>query len=257
MKEIRFEYTYFGRRKSFTATVPEKLGEASSNQFIALLSLSEGAVTEEQFFKLFFGIGSDILSRLDPWQLYVMTEQLRTLWEMTAADHFFIPELSIDSVRLVAPEDRLRGMTLKQFMTVDQFWQWYAYSGNNTYLYAMVAALYLPENTDFFSYDHGALAESIAKSEDLMLLQGITVNWALIRNWLSDAYPHLFPSAEQDSSNEAPSGRKKQRPGSWLAILDALVGDDLTRLETYPHLLALDVIRILDRRIKEQKKPRI
>ena len=253
MKEIRFEYTSNSRRRTLTAQLPERLGEASSNQFMALQGLSQGSMTEETFYKLFFGIGSEVLARLDPWQLYVMTEQLRSLWNTTAVDHFIFEEITVSGLHLQAPAPRLRGMSLQQFMSADQFWQWYAYTERAEYLHSMVAALYLPDDADFFNFDHGAIAERIARHGDEAQLQCIAVNWALIREWLASAYPHLFPTAQKGSST---LGGQKPRPGSWLTILDALVGDDLTRLDTYPHLPAMDVIRILNRRIADQKKPK-
>lgn len=275
MKEITFEYRHGSKTKCHTVRIPSSLSEATPRQFLTLLAFSQGRVSEEEFMKLFFGVTEDILAKLDPWQLYVITEQLRDLWKLEQCDHFILNSIDVKPLKeegrksrigswhLEAPVPQLKGMSFQQFMTVDQFYQWYAYSGKPDYLFAMVAALYLPVSAldgplDFFSYDHGLMTETLAQNGDRWILDGIAFNWVLIRAWLSSAYPHLFPAAAGESSDGSGAARnragQKPRPASWLAIFDTLVGDDLTRLETYKTLPCMDVIRILNKRIKEQQK---
>ena len=294
MKTIRFEYQEHGRVKFVTAPVPDTLSEASGQQFTALLALSQGRIAEEQFFIHFFGIPDELLPRLDMWQLYVLTEQVRDLWKVDKMDHFPIGEIVIpgghlgtpsakptgavagsgglgtpsakptgavagsgNGLRLVAPAAQLKGMTFQQFMTVDQFYQWYVYTGKAQYLLSMVAALYLEEGKPFAGLDIQRVTSLLDAYPDRWLLEGLAFNWGMIRTWLSGAYPHLFPSSPvgETEGHTANSGSvKKPRPGSWLNIFDALVGDDLTRIETYKELSCMDVIRILDKRIKQQKQ---
>ena len=328
MKTIRFEYQEHGRVKFVTAPVPDTLSEASGQQFTALLALSQGRIAEEQFFIHFFGIPDELLPRLDMWQLYVLTEQVRDLWKVDKMDHIPIGEIVIpgghlgtpsakptgavagsghlgtpsakptgavagsgnlgtpsakptgavagsgglgtpsakptgavagsgNGLRLVAPAAQLKGMTFQQFMTVDQFYQWYVYTGKAQYLLSMVAALYLEEGKPFAGLDIQRVTSLLDAYPDRWLLEGLAFNWGMIRTWLSGAYPHLFPSSPvgETEGHTANSGSvKKPRPGSWLNIFDALVGDDLTRIETYKELSCMDVIRILDKRIKQQKQ---
>lgn len=262
MKTIRFEYKEHGRAKFHTAQIPASLSEATGQQFTALLALAQGRIAEEQFFINFFGIPDKLLPMLDLWQLYVLTEQLRDLWKADKIDHFPIPEILIpwdkkkrtESLHLKAPAPQLKGMTFQQFMTVDQFYQWYVYTGKAQYLLAMVAALYIKEGESFARLDMQYVTRRLeADYPDRWILEGLAFNWGMIRTWLGQAYPNLFPTKEAVKDG-ADDGNKKQRPGSWLNIFDALVADDLTRIETYKQLPCMDVIRILDKRIKQQKK---
>lgn len=264
MKEITFEYRHNWRKKTQTVNIPSSLSEASTRQFLVLLAFSQGRITEEQFFQMFFEVTEKVLAQLDPYQLYVIAEELRGLWEITQCDHLIIGELTVKPLKeedrrsrgawhLQAPAAQLKGMSFQQFMTVDQYYQWYAYTGKPDYLAAMVAALYLPEGADFFTHDHALMAETLMANGDRWQMEGIAFNWVLIRVWLSSAYPHLFPAADP-TAEQSPTRAGKPRPGSWLNIFDTLVGDDLTRIETYRTLPCMDVIRILNRRIKEQKK---
>ncbi|MBO4906227.1 MAG: hypothetical protein J5486_04210 [Bacteroidaceae bacterium] len=256
MKHLDIKYKSWGMARTVSADIPETLSEATTQQFLALLLLSQESITEERFFRMFFGIEERVLALLDPFQLYTLAEQLRGLWNITKTDRFFIGSFHVDDLTFLAPSRQLRDMPFQQFMTADQFFQWAGYTGNDHYYCAMTAALYLPEGTDFFLYDHAAMTELLTSWGDQALMRGIALNWSLIRVWLAEAYPHLFPQPEQSVATDSGSVPKKTRPGSWLTIFDTLVGDDLSRISTYPHLPAMDVIRILNRRIKEQKKNR-
>ena len=261
MKTIRFEYKEHGSVKFITSQIPESLSEATGQQFTALLALSQGRIAEEPFFLTFFGIPEKLLPRLDLWQMYVLTEELRGIWKVDKIDHFPIPEILIPwdkekrtkSLHLMAPAAQLKGMTFQQFMTVDQFYQWYVFTGKAQYLLAMVAALYLEEGKAFKETDLSAVVARLEKSDHRWMCEGLAFNWSMIRAWLSDAYSSLFPAAEPQEGQKA-ARPVKQRPGSWLNIFDTLVGDDLTRIESYKELPCMDVIRILNKRIKEQQK---
>ena len=263
MKTVRFEYQERGSVKYITSQIPERLSEATGQQFTALLALSQGRIAEEPFFLAFFGIPEKVLHRLDLWHLYVLTEQLRDIWKSDKTDHFPVGEIIIPgdkegkgkSLRLMAPGAQLKGMSFQQFMTVDQFYQWYIYTGKQQYLMTMVAALYIEDGKEFQQTDIGLVAQRLEASPHRWLCEGLAFNWSMIRAWLGDAYPHLFPPDPAGKEEEKKAARPvKQRPGSWLNIFDTLVGDDLTRIETYRTLPCMDVIRILNRRIKQQQQ---
>lgn len=262
MKTIRFEFKEHGSVKFITSQIPESLSEATGQQFTALLALSQGRIAEEPFFLTFFGIPEKLLPRLDLWQMYVLTDQLREIWKADKIDHFPIEDIRImpngkaKMLRLVAPHPQLKGMTFQQFMTVDQFYQWYIYTAKPQYLFSMVASLYLEEGKAFKDTDLGSVITRLETSDHRWLCEGLVFNWCMIRAWLSDAYGSLFPTAPEAQDGQKAARPVKQRPGSWLNIFDTLVGDDLTRIETYKELPCMDVIRILNKRIKEQKNPK-
>lgn len=269
MKTIRFEFREHGSVKFHTAHIPETLSEATGQQFTALLALSQGRIAEEPFFISFFGIPEKLLPRLDLWQLYILTDQLRYIWQLEKIDHFPIEDIRImpkgkaKMLHLVAPKNQLRDMTFQQFMTVDQFYQWYIYTGKPPYLTTMVAALYLEEGTAFADLDIERITQRLEDYPDRWLFEGLAFNWSMIREWLSGAYPYLFPASPASDSPTPRSGEArtraantpKPRPGSWLNIFDTLVADDLSRIETYRTLPCMDVIRILNKRIHQQQQP--
>ena len=288
---IRTSFLHFFHR-SHTVTIPESYEDMTPSQFIAVVALSKQLITEEAFCCRFLGIKPSILARLDPWYLNTITSQLDFLKEIKhGISRILIPSLplfpkvspSVFSVgsllrklwfclrqlplpfsvsggsafALLAPTDKLQSMTFQQFMTVDTFFSWYLYTNRDIYLRQFVAALYMQPHEDFQSHDieHTSRLIFQGRPREKELCEAISCNWALIREWLSASYPFLFPTSSAPSSPQASAepSSKKQRPGSWLEIFDSLVGDDLTRILSYQTLPAIDVIRIINRKIKEQK----
>ena len=265
---IRISFLRFFHR-SYTASIPESYEEMTPAQFIAVVALSRQLITEEDFFCRFLGIKSSILARLEPWELYTITSQLEFLKEIKhGISRILIPSITVPSrfagstSVLVAPTDKLQSMTFQHFMTVDTFFSWYLYTNRDIYLRQFVAALYMQPHEDFQSHDIEHTSKLIfqGRPREKELCEAISCNWALIREWLSASYPFLFPSfsVSGDSAHAAHSAHiaqppQKQRPGSWLEIFDTLVGDDFTRILSYQTLPAIDVIRIINRKIKEQK----
>ena len=280
---IRTSFLRFFHR-THTATIPESYEEMSPSQFIAVVALSKQLITEEAFFCRFLGIKPSILARLDPWELYTITTQLEFLKKIKhGTSRMLIPSITVPSrfagsskaavpsvfsvcgdsaSTLIAPTDKLQSMTFQHFMTVDTFFSWYLYTDRDIYLRQFVAALYMQPDEDFQSHDIERTAKLIFQGRpgEKELCEAISCNWALIREWLSASYPFLFPSfsVSGDSAHAAHSAHiaqppQKQRPGSWLEIFDTLVGDDFTRILSYQTLPAIDVIRIINRKIKEQK----
>ena len=268
---IRTSFLRFFHR-SHTATIPEYYEEMSPSQFIAVVALSKQLITEETFFCRFLGIKPSILARLDPWYLYTITSQLDFLKEIKhGISRILIPSITVPPASgwrlfsvsggsasvFVAPTDKLQSMTFQHFMTVDTFFSWYLYTNRDIYLRQFVAALYMQPHEDFQSHDIEHTSKLIfqGKPREKELCEAISCNWALIREWLSASYPFLFPSSSAPSSLQASAEPtpQKQRPGSWLELFDSLVGDDFTRILSYQTLPAIDVIRIINRKIKEQK----
>ena len=151
---------------------------------------------------------------------------------------------------MTAPAPHLKGMTWQQFITADTFSNWYRYTKRKAYLHHFIASLYIERGKSFAETDIDNVADDVERGLDIDTMEAVLVNWALIRRWLAGSYTSLFPRALSDGKVTD----RKEKPASWLEIFDALVQDDLTRLESYKTLEAMDVIRILNRRIADQKK---
>lgn len=252
------EPLYLGFKKKTRVMMPESYDEMTGEQFTALVSYSKGWISEDEFMLQFLGIERKLLDKLDRWTIYNINRLLDFLKDMKPTDKMYIGSIpaKVDGqiIRLTAPGAKLSGMTFQQFMTVDTFFGWWVYSEKTPYLYNFITTLFTDPSKPFAELETEKYKEGIlsmdGNTRDMM--EAAVVNWMMIKQWLSNSYPYLFPTPPSDGKEEKP--KKKKKPGSWLEIFDSLVDEDLTRVETYQTLPAMDVIRILNGKIKNAKK---
>lgn len=254
MKQIEFRYKRFGFPRCKKIAVPDKMSEMSPIQYLATIRLSKKWITEEEFFRQFFGLSSSLLAQLPLYYLYRLSALLGFLKDKNGrVDSFYLSELP---AKLMAPLPKLKGMTLQQFMTVDTFASWYMAFEKNEYLDSFIATLYMKKE-ESFSKNGGKplnLEKRIPTIKRLPfdLKYSILMNWVLVKEWLSSAYPALFPESKPSTNSRGDKIRHK--PVDWLALFDAFVGDNIADMDAYKELPALDAFRIMNRRIADSKK---
>ncbi len=255
MRTITMEYQRRGRKVQRTTQVPENFAEMSPRQFLAFIRLSQNWITGEEFFIQYYDLTPKVLKRLNSLQLFELIQLLNCLDNGKAQNNrFYLQELPGG---LKAPADKLSGVSLQQFMTVDTFFSWYLTKKNDAYLNSAVAALYLRDDESYFPTDNNKVLNLAQRTEEVAqlpkdLCYAIMVNWVLIKTWLSRTYVHLFPSVPAEPT--PPPHAAKSRPTDWLAIFDAFVGDNIAHIDAYKQLPCMDAFRILNRKIKESKK---
>lgn len=249
MRQVEFQYKKWGLKRVIKRTIPTTYEEMTPSQFLATVRLTKGWITERGFFLQFFGLTDDLLAKLDTFLLYRLTETLGFLKQIKGAcTGFYCQELN---GKLLAPQEKLRGMTFQQFMTVDTFFSWFLVTEKEQYLDRFIASLYLKSDEAFTDL---VLDERLpaVKQIHMDLKYSIVVNWVLIKSWLSSAYPFLFPEGEATANSQG--DKVKSKPVDWLSIFDAWVGDNVPSIEAYRMLPCMDAIRLLNRKIKEAKK---
>lgn len=248
---------------------PTKWHEMDERQYLAVAKAACGELDEQTYLAEIFGIPRRMVAYLSQWHVYMLTKQIRWIGSGKAeASRFFICKIC----GLQAPDNALGGMTLQQFMTVDTFFADYLLTvsdknpyGDNDKLCRMVAALYMRSNEAYYVADNAnkLMFKPRMKVVDIegnakMLegkatrpeLWGIFMNWTMIKNWLSKAYPLLFPRGDETDGREMP----KKRGNVWLDIFDSFVGDDIAHMDAYRTMNCLDAFRIMHKRIKEAQK---
>ena len=249
MRQVEFQYKKWGIKRVIKRTIPTTYEEMTPSQFLATVRLTKEWITEREFFLQFFGLTDDLLAKLDTFMLYRLTETLGFLKQIKGAcTGFYCQELN---GKLLAPQEKLRGMTFQQFMTVDTFFSWFLVTEKEQYLDRFIASLYLKSDEAFTDLDLDERLPAV-KQIHMDLKYSIVVNWVLIKSWLSSAYPFLFPEGEAMANSQG--DKVKSKPVDWLAIFDAWVGDNVPSIEAYRMLPCMDAIRLLNRKIKEAKK---
>lgn len=177
MREVVVEEkTWWGTRKR-VSHVPESYAELDACRFLAWVEwvLSPSAERGVRFLSDFLGIKRRFLLWMDDFQRYKLGELASFLPEMDAGTERFIipsfpgPGMFEFSPHLHAPGDRLSGVCLQQFMTVDTYYSYYVVTQREEFLNLLVAALYLLPGECYVP--HGGRGKPLD-------LQGVRHTWA-------------------------------------------------------------------------------
>lgn len=233
MIAIEVRYRWMGLwMRSMKRNAPQSMREMNAEQMRAVTSLYLQRLDAEGFVSRFFGIPKGIIRRMEPFHLYHIIQLVDfTRDESATMSGFVWPELKGIGT---APGENLRGMSFEQFMLVDTHYSAYAVYQKPESLNGMVTAIY--------AFDHPAVATRI---EEMSIEDKMTVffNWTFIKRWLSQRFPLLFPEA--DNTKEEP------QVVQWLPVFDSFVGNDVAHIYDYKRLEVMDVLRIMNKRIKD------
>lgn len=230
--------------KTVSVNVPEHWHEMSERQFKAVCKVSNKDIDDATFYSEFFNIPLVWVNSIDIYYFYVLNSLLGFTRDVEAFSRFLVTKVG----DFVSPQPNLNGMSFHQFMTIDTFFTWYLQTNDVKFLDRMCATMYLREGEDFSTIDIDERVKEwqmMAQSDKSALL----ISWTIIKKWLSRGYPYLFPKGDDDVHQHG----SKKISNTWLEIFDALVQEDLSKIEAYKKVEAMDVIRIVNRRIKEQK----
>lgn len=272
MKKVTIEYRRLWHTVKKTVLMPERWDELNPLQFIAAIRLWMGEISESEFLSLTLGLSS-VIWRMDDFQRFALTREMMWVRNVKRPHNSFIID-RLPGTELYAPGTKLKGCTLQQFMTFDSFYSLYlAHSSQaketvseaaTDALNSFIATLYR-RNDEFFSIREAQIAigntdgVKLVELETHLLLvsklpqavkEAVSVNYVLIRSWLSKAYPHLFPEGEDEEPTNAP---KAVKPVDWLKVFDAFIGDHIGDIEKFKAMQATDAFRIMNRRIREAK----
>ena len=260
MRKLEFETG--GKR--IACAVPERWDEVSAEQLLALAGLDVGSIDGSEFYARYFGIRREVVDGLDLYALFVLNglvEQLSVLPDGErhgGLRRFLVPSYVLGGRRFVCPADGLSGMSFQQFMTVDTFFTWYLETDERRFLLQMCSCLYLEEGEDFFELQleermkvWGRCDTATDRTDGAAVLRSVLMQWGMVKRWLAGAYPFLFPVAVVQQ--QTVRGGRKVASNVWLEIFDVLVQDDLTRIDSYRKLACMDVLRILNRRLKNDR----
>lgn len=273
MKKVTLEYRRLWHTVKNTVLLPERWEELTAVQFIAAIRLWMGEISENEFLRVASGFKKVVMRRMDEFQRFALIREMMWVRNVRRPHNSFIIDC-LPGTDLHAPGTKLKGCTLQQFMTFDSFYSLYlAHSSQSketvseaatNALDNFIATLYRRDD-EYFSVREAQIA--VGKTDGVRLVmmddhlkdvaplpqavkEAVSVNYVLIRSWLSKAYPHLFPEGEDEDVSNTP---KSPKPVDWLKVFDAFIGDNIADIEKYKAMQATDAFRIMNRRIREAK----
>ena len=144
---------------------------------------------------------------------------------------------------LRSPNPKLQEMPFMQFVYVDTFYMSYATNPRFETLCKLVSYLYSPK-TGFNKQTADNNIDKIKKL-DRNTLEALSLNYGLVRQWITERYPLVFPKQ---------SSKRKNHDSSWLDVFDNIVGDDLKDRDKYAEVPVNAVFRFITKKIKEGRK---
>ena len=233
-------------KKSFCVDIPENWDELNAEQLGAIADITFSKDSDSlDFIRRYFNIPLYVVNRLDVVQLYTLNSLMGFIREPKAMNHFIVKTIRLNAcgtdsgyIDVTAPDDKLAGVSFGRFMLIDTYYNWYMATRKREYAVMLFDAIYKDVP--------GHIQLDKAPYVNAALLQ-----WSMIRLWLADTYKFLFPEDEDDKPK--PKTAAPVISNTWIEIFDTLVEDDLTRIKSYKELPCMDVLRVINRRIRDNR----
>lgn len=241
MNTIKITYRRFFRTRTIETTFPSAWSEMNARQFTALYKRPD----DISLLSLMLHIPKRIVKRLSLLQIYELAQLFDFIKKDTKVSSFLLDKIRCPGIGpLISPKPRLADMSFMQFIYADSFYMQYAESLRPAILRDLVAHLYTPE-AGYDKRETDRIARQLKKA-DPALLEAIALNYGLVRKWLTERYPLVFPSAGKQQSGRV--------GGNWSDVFDNIVGDDLKDRDKYAEIPVNSIFKYITRKIKEYRK---
>jgi len=244
----------FPWKRSKKTTVPQNWGEVNARQLKSVIELYSDKATDLSFLKEMTGLRLRILQKMTAYERFKLMEILEFVGSLKPYHQFIIRKIypSIVSPALYAPEGRLKGVSFGQFIFCDTYFSNYQESKNPDDLNKFIASLYLQKNEKFNEKIIGQRFRLIA-SVDKNTLQAIFLNYQLMHEWLTEAYPLIFHKIEQlDTTTDVAPARRN--PNNWVKVFQNFVGDDILHDHEWAEKPVNTIFSYMTRKYKENAK---
>lgn len=248
MKELELDCSNWLHKRRFKRQLPERWEEVSAKQLIAIAHLSIGDIDDNAFFSQLCDVPVKFVKRLGDFQKWMIGQQL--LFTSGYEPWYkFILKLP----GLAPPRPRMEGMTFGQLMFVDTFYGDWIEDPSDDNLNKFVGSVYIPAGEKFDSEKVGQYSENAAQLQQAERI-AVTLNYRLLKEWLTNLYPTIFVRPEEDPDEDKHKKTSVKNTGGWLVIFESIVGDDIIHQEEYFELSAHTVLRFMAKKIKENAK---
>ena len=240
MNNITIKYHRFFQERTIETTFPSCWSEMTPRQFLALTSRPD----DISLLSVMLDVPKKIVKHFSLLQIYDLAHLFDFIQKDQKVSSFTLETLRIPGIgTLYAPLPKLQEMTFLQFVYVDTFYMNYATNPRPETLYKLASYLYSPKS-GFSKLFADINTEKIQKI-DHETLEAISLNYGLIRKWITERYPLVFPRTKQEI---------KKGGTTWLDVFDNVVGDDLKDRDQYATVPINAVFRFLTKKIKESRK---
>lgn len=250
---LDIHYKRFFRKRKLSIKVPETWDELSEQQLLAMQKLYMAKINETDFICLFFGLKRRIVRLLAPYQLFKITELLEFAKDKNMYS-FRIKYIEEGGKRYYAPGDRLKGMKFGEFCMVDSLFLSYMNNPSDEALNMLIGSLYREKGGLYripFDEELMDLYKKNAEPIKEEIKTAIVLNYSIVRLWLIDAYPAIFPKQKEEDKNKKVISFTGNE---WINFYDSVVGDDIANEDKYKDKGVHTVLRLTGKQVLRLKK---
>lgn len=252
MKTLTLEYNVMGFVPLvFKRELPECWDDLTPRQLLAVSQMFCYNHPDYRFISKLCRIPAVITKKIHPFITFQLLEELSFMHDLSPRNTIIIKQMGDGH----APQSRLEGTDFGQFIFIDTYFQDFSETNNDEHLHKFLAALYTPAGKRFSekTIKHRTRHfEKVSRHEK----QAAIINYGLIREWLQDAYPLIFPRPpkhDDEQKKQTQPKPKARSTGNWLKVFEAMVADDVVNAEKYARLPVHTALRFISKKIKEQR----
>jgi len=268
MKPVTIKYrpiSIISAYRTVSGSFPQNWGEVSAKQLIAVACVYKNRISDLAFLQSMSGLPMRVLKRTDDYERFKLMEQLEFISERKPYHEFIINELRnpfsrfrfpVSGLLLHAPSPKLKGITFGQFIFADTYFSNYLKSDDENDLNKFIAAIYLRKDEKFdekcIQQHHAAIGKL-----DRTTREAIVINYQLIREWLSLAYPLIFQRQREITGSEPspePRSESKADISPWIKIFQNFVGDDILHDDQWASKPINTIFQYMTRKYKENAR---
>lgn len=272
MKPVTITYrpiSFIPAYRTVSGSFPQNWGEVSAKQLIAVACGYKNRISDLAFLKTMSGLPIRVLKRTDDYERFKLMEQLEFISDRRAFHEFIIQEIRLSKLirpareyvmrgpLLHAPEPKLKGVTFGQFIFADTYFSNYLESNDETDLNKFIAALYLRKDEKFDEQLIQKRYSAVGKI-DRITREAIVINYQLIHEWLSLAYPLIFQRRREMSeialSPEREAVEGKGDSNVWIKVFQNFVGDDILHDDMWASKPVNTIFAYMTRKYKESAR---
>ncbi len=269
MKPVTIKYrpiSFIPAYRTVSGSFPENWGEVSAKQLIAIACVYKKRISDLAFLKAMSCLPMRVLKRTDDYERFKLMEQLEFISDRRAFHEFIIKEIRLSKLirpareygmrgpLLHAPEAKLKGVTFGQFIFADTYFSNYLESNDENDLNKFIAALYLRVDEKFDESLIKARYAYVGKI-DQTTREAIAINYQLIHEWLSLAYPLIFQKRNELVDSETRNPQPGTRDSSpWIKIFQNFVGDDILHDDQWADKPINTIFQYMTRKYKENAR---
>lgn len=262
MSDILIKYRPIGFipvYRTISRSFPDKWHDLSQDQFIHLSVYFENPLPDLKdkimLLKKCLDLNKYVFYHFDHYQVHNLLP-LFDWMQNIAFNKVFIEQIKVSGLTFGGPKDGYENLTFDEFIVADTYFIRFLNSKDLKDLYRLVYALYRPVDhfgtrTPLNEFNLDQFSGAISQINPHLIL-AIVFNYRIIRRWIEQSYPLVFPQAFADDDPETKPKPNSEIPTpKWSRVRRQLANDvlaDITRIGKLPlHTVLSD----LSERIKK------